>query len=202
MSETYQRFLESLKIDFYKWHDGIGYDLDALRQLEPAEKAEAEKLFLRRGCQDWRDVEALNVLGTPPAIAELKAALTNPRFEIRISAADKLVHSGHITPADVERILVQTIPEVTIMNGLSFTFRLAEQFPTEAVRRVVLKTAMYGQDDARVHAAALAEYLYGVSKSSFDFERRDLYLRFNEKNPALRRAAYLELCRNVGVDPL
>jgi hypothetical protein len=201
MSEAYQRFLESMKIDYYKWHDGIGYDLEALRQLAPDERNMAEKILLSRGCLDWRDVDALDVLGTEAAISELKSALRNERFEIRIEAMEKLALRGAIHARDVEKILVETIPHVTILNGLSFTFRLAERYPTEAVKQVLLRTAMEGHDDARCHAAALAEYLYGVAKSSFDFERRDFYLRFNEKNRSIRKAAYLQLCQNVHIDP-
>ncbi len=201
MSELYQRFIESMKIDYMKWHEGIGYDLEALRQLPPVEQAKAEKMLLSHGVGDWRDVEALDVLGTKDAITALKKALKSKRFEVRISAAEHLAKSEHITPAEVERVLVETIPEVTILNGLSFTFRLAEQYPTEAVRRAVLKNAMHGADDARVLSAALAEFLFGAARSSFDMHRRELYLRFNEKNPAVRREAYLELCRNVGIDP-
>ena len=37
MTKEYQRFLDSLNIDYSKWHDGVGYDLDALRKLSPDE---------------------------------------------------------------------------------------------------------------------------------------------------------------------
>lgn len=29
-SESYQGFLDSMVMDFDKWHDGIGYDLEVL----------------------------------------------------------------------------------------------------------------------------------------------------------------------------
>ncbi len=34
-SEIYQQFLNSMIMDYDKWHDGTGYDLEALGQLGP-----------------------------------------------------------------------------------------------------------------------------------------------------------------------
>jgi hypothetical protein len=78
---------------------------------------------------------------------------------------------------------------------------LAEAHPTEAVRRRLLYCAVKGNDDLRVHAAALAHFLYGGSTASFDWTHRPLYLRLGSRVRAERQAAYEELCRSVGVDP-
>jgi hypothetical protein len=40
--------MESMNIDFYKWHDGIGYDLDALNELTKEEIAQIEVLLISR----------------------------------------------------------------------------------------------------------------------------------------------------------
>jgi hypothetical protein len=37
-SAAIDRFLRSLVIDYEKWHDGIGFDVDALREATPAER--------------------------------------------------------------------------------------------------------------------------------------------------------------------
>ena len=42
-----RRFERSMVMDFEKWHDGTGYDLDALRAMSPTEKLSAEALVLR-----------------------------------------------------------------------------------------------------------------------------------------------------------
>ena len=41
MSDAVSRFRASMNIDYEKWHDGIGYDLDALRAASNGERAEA-----------------------------------------------------------------------------------------------------------------------------------------------------------------
>ena len=57
------RFERSLRVDHEKWHDGVGYDLDAIREAAPDELASMEALLLERDVRDWRDVEALAAVG-------------------------------------------------------------------------------------------------------------------------------------------
>ena len=37
------RFIESMKIDYEKWHDGIGYDLKALAEANREEREKRKK---------------------------------------------------------------------------------------------------------------------------------------------------------------
>ena len=66
-SAAVRQFRDSMQIDYWKWHDGVGYDLGALRQASASERNEIEAILLDRGALDWRDVEALAVLDTPRA---------------------------------------------------------------------------------------------------------------------------------------
>ena len=54
-------------IDYEKWHDGVGYDLDAIREASQDERQAIEILLFNRGTRDWRDVEALAALDTARA---------------------------------------------------------------------------------------------------------------------------------------
>ncbi len=201
MTSDYQRFLDSMKIDYMKWHDGIGYDLDALRQLSPAERQKAEAVLLATGCEDWRDVEALSELGTERALAALRSALASHRYEVRIAAARALAQQGLLGEDEIESLLVKTLPDVTILNGMVSTLRLVEDHPTLAVRRTLLWCALHGHDDMRVHAAALLYYLYGKAAEPFDWAHRSFFLRFGNQNLPERTTAYQELCAAIQVDP-
>jgi len=46
-----------MEMNYEKWHDGIGYDLDALEKMTPEELKSVETML--KGRSDWRDVEAL-----------------------------------------------------------------------------------------------------------------------------------------------
>jgi hypothetical protein len=83
-----------MDIGYMEWHDWIPYDLDALARLSGTERDEAERLILMRGLADWRDVDALDVLGTRQALEQLMAALQATRLETRVRAAEHLHLAG------------------------------------------------------------------------------------------------------------
>ncbi|MCK5744939.1 MAG: hypothetical protein KAH44_01945, partial [Oricola sp.] len=82
-----ERFRASMIIDYEKWHDGIGYDLDALTAAGPEERDAIERLLLEQGVRGWRDVEALARFETPAARAALNAAAKQGDAETRMAVA-------------------------------------------------------------------------------------------------------------------
>jgi hypothetical protein len=188
-------------IGYLEWHDGIGYDLEALAKLSGEERAQAEDLVISRHACDWRDIEALDYIGSPRSLRELEKALEAKPLEIKIEAADRLAKRGLLSEAQVEAIIEQALPLATLQNGMVRTLRFAEEHPTPAVRRALLSRAQHGHLDIRAHAAALLHFLHGLSASPFDWEFRSFYLRFGSRDRGERHAAYLELCAQLGVDP-
>ena len=93
----FMRFANSMVIDFDKWRNRVGYDLDALRIASPTEKDSIERMLIRLGVNDWRDVEALAMFKTPRSEAALLTAMRNPSlrdavlyFAPELAAKDKL----------------------------------------------------------------------------------------------------------------
>jgi hypothetical protein len=201
VTKDYQRFLNSMNLDYSKWRDGVGYDLDALRKLSPDEQEKVENVVVERGVTDWRDIEALVEIGSETAMSTVKDALKSDKYEVRIAATDALSKKNIIGEKEVETVLVETMPLVSTLNGLTRTLRLAEEHPTSAVKRVLLWCALHGNVDIRVHAAALIYFLYGFAASSFDWNYRPFYLRFGDQELSNRELAYNELCNKIQVDP-
>ena len=188
-------------MDYAKWHDGVGYDLDVLRKLSIDEKEKVEDVLITHGVRDWRDIEALAEIGSEKALSAIKSALQSDKYEVRIKAIESLSEKKVAGEKEIETVLVETIPLVSILNGQTFTLRLAEKYPTSEVKRALLWCTLHGNDDMRVHAAALIYYLYGIATSSFDWNYRPFYLRFGDKNLSNRKLAYDELCDKIQVDP-
>ena len=90
-SEALERFMASTSIDYEAWHDGVGYDLDAVRELKGDDQAQAERFLLDRAGSDWRDLEALLALGTTTARDAVVDQLRTGRLEQRLWAARYLV---------------------------------------------------------------------------------------------------------------
>lgn len=195
--EALERFERSLKIGYFEWHEGIGYDVAALRELTAEELAVAESWVIERSLADWRDVEALAAIGTERCLTELRKGLSSTRTEIRLASAECLVRLRMLSPAELEAIVLAALDVTSLLDGMTRALRLAASRPSAAIRRKLLSCARDGNDDIRAHAAALAHHLYGGSRSAFDMRFRPLYLRFSSGDASVRQAAYDELCAAI-----
>lgn len=199
-SAAYDRFLASMQLSYDQWHDGEGYDLAALRELEPWEVPELVQL-LRERSMEWREVEALAAM---PGSAEADLALTEASrdphsVDVRLAAADALNGQGRLGRPLAEVVADEIRNLSTISDGLVRALRLAEQHPTEGVKQALL-WASRNRTECAMHCAALLCFLCGVAKEPFDWELRPLFLRFNPGVSEVERAAaFAELCGLVGM---
>ena len=72
-----------MAIDYEKWHDGVGYRLNAA--ATPGEREVIEAILLRHGRRDWRDAGALAKLATPAARSTSPNAAASAAPEIRLA---------------------------------------------------------------------------------------------------------------------
>lgn len=181
-----------MEIDFYKWHDGIGYDLEALQELGPSERAEVEALLLSRKDTDWRDAEALAALGSDAAIAALKECLSSQNIEARLEAANQLMKKGWVS--SITRVIVETLPKTKIGCGLGQALDLAKHYTDPEVIQALFYCTLHGNNDIRIHCAGLLYHLFGKSPDDYDFSQGELFYKFQSKELAERKMAFAELC--------
>jgi hypothetical protein len=192
------RFVSSLDIDYEKWHDGIRYDVDALRELSPAERADAE--WRLDATRDWRDVEALAVLaslGSESARTALREASTTDNTEIRLAVmryAPELVGEEARTSS-----LLRAIAEATSFGGLTETIEQIANHHPPAIVEALWGHLLTSEGSVAVHYAAMLAYLYGKGDSTFDWAYRPLFVKFNTPDAAKRREALAELRALIGV---
>jgi hypothetical protein len=205
-SAAYARFVDSLPMNFDRWHDGIGIDLDAVGELSDLE-VQAAYTLLRGRPQTPREIEALARLATrgPPALPDLSAELERTAADAYQSADDRLAalsalnDLGHAPDFD-RRLAAQIRRLRKVEGGLTRALLLAESHPSETVKQALL-WATWNQTECAPHCAALICYLTGVTGEPFDFARRDLFLRFDVQTSYFdRKAAFDELCGLVGME--
>jgi hypothetical protein len=193
-SPALERFLASMVLDYDKWHDGEPYDLDALREIYPTERAPVLAILeehLASSGADWRDVQAVAALDTAEAAALLARCAKHPNSEIRVHAAPFLAgRGGYDVP---ERELLRILGDPQTDAPIEATMRLATTYPSERVKHALLECAVHGAQHLRPHAAALALYLAGVADTEFDWKHRPLFLRFGVDNEDVRAEALREL---------
>lgn len=192
------QFRASMAIDYEKWREGIGYDIDLIRRATPAGRAALAAILVPRATNDWRDVEALAALDTPEAHRALQDALTAGGPEVQMAVLRYA--PNRVTSEEREAVLVEALRTAKFYGGLSQALDEVTRFHPPAVMAALLRGALERQGDGPVHFAAMLCFLHGQAKSAFDWDHRPFFLRFNTANRAERETGFRELCARIGVD--
>lgn len=193
------RFEASMVIDYDKWHDGIGYEVNLLSQMSPEEQTAARSLLLAHGIRDWRDVEALAFFDTPEVRDALLAAMKNSNAEIRNAVtqyAPALVSDSARTAS-----LLKALKSAKFFEGLSQTLDQVEDFHPAPIVDELFRGVLKRDGTTAVHFAAMLCYIHGKAPEPFDMAQRPFFLRFNTENRAERETAFRELCEKIEADP-
>lgn len=191
---AWKRFQESTQIGYEQWHDGVGYDLGALDDLDDHDRKRAEEFLLPRAEADWRDLEALERLGTPRALDAISRARLSKNAEIRMYAFS---YGPEASADERDRAIVESLDEVEPFAGLTVTMRLVRRYPTPTVIE-----KLWSQVRARCqnsyHAAEALALIAGVLEDEWDMTHRDLFLRLQSAESEDRRLAVAEFEKLVG----
>ena len=192
---AFDRFVRSMAVDFEKWHDGTGYDLAALAEAGPGDRARIESLLLARGVRDWRDVEALAALNSPGARQALVKALQHGNAEIQAA----VLRSAPDLASQEERIaaLVSALGSAEVFGGLTQALLEVEEFHPPEIVDALFRGVLERDGAVAGEFAAMLLYLHGQADSAYDLAQRPFLLRFQEEE---RVQLFVELCGRVGVD--
>lgn len=198
---AYQKFLISMHISYSDWRDGTGYDLEALKEITPAERIVAVDRLAGHlaGTPNWRDIEALGAIGSPAARAAIRKAMAKADPETRLHAATVLQDLGE--PVDLDDVIIEALRTTDLSNGLSQAIDLAAEHPSPRIQETLLDLTLNGSEAQRIHCAALALYHGGKAEEPFDWNHRPFFLRFGEEDRETQIGAYKELCQRLGIAP-
>ncbi|MGD0817748.1 MAG: hypothetical protein ABR986_05040 [Methanomassiliicoccales archaeon] len=191
------RFVRSMIIDYEKWHDGIGYDLEALGQASPNERLAIEKLLISSKGRDWRDIEVLAEMDTPRSRKALREAFANGDLEVRMAV---ISYAPDIIPYN-EKVdaIVHSLRVGNLYGGLSHTIDLVEEFHPPEVVEELLRGAREREGEVAVLLAGMLLFVHGKADEPFDWSQRPYLLRFNTEDTQERHEVFLELCQKIGV---
>jgi hypothetical protein len=192
-----KRFLDSMTMNYEKWRDGIGYDLSALVKMTQYDKDSLVDIFSNNLEEPWRSFEALEHINTPKALSAINDALRHPSLKVRIAA------SRFAKGADKERehILIEAIEQSELYEGLSQALDQIETFHPQSIIDALLNGLIRRTDSVVVNFAGMLLFIYGKTNSSFDWDYRPLFLRFDTQDMDERKKAFVEFCSIIGVDP-
>ncbi len=192
------RFRASRAINYEKWHDGEGFDLEALRAMTPSQQSTVEASLIPPS--GWREVEALVVIGSPSAQRALRAAAREESLQVRLAVADyapELVRES--TRIDM---LMEALRSAQIMTGLSEALDQIEDFHPPVVVDALFRGLLEREGEVAYHCAEMLALIHGAIPSRYDWSLRPLFLRFTTNNPDERRAALEELQLHLTPRPI
>ena len=188
-----------MEIDYEKWHDGIGYDIDAIELASPSELKEIEQILIQHTPRDWRDIEALAQIHTKSAQETIKNAIDDLNPDVRIAVtrfAPNLVTNNKRSQS-----LIQALQSAEIFGGLSQALDDIEEYHPNEVKEALLEGLLSREGEVAVLFAAMLFYIYGKATEPFDMKQRPFFLRFNTENKEERVQVFLELCKQLKIDP-
>lgn len=192
------RFLASMVLDLDRWKDGAGYDLEALSDAAPEDRAAIEAAVLARLPRSWHDIEALAALDTPRARQAIITALEDRDPAVWAAI---LRHAPHLVPDERRTaLLVEGLEDAAFYGGLTQFLDQVEAWHPPPVVDAMFRGVLRREGEVAVHLAAMLLYVHGRAAEAFDWAHRPFLLRFNTDDRAVRVAAFRELCARVGVD--
>jgi len=194
-----QRFKASMKIGFEEWHDGIGYDIEAIRIASQAERDAIEQILINHSPRDWRDIEALAEINTKCAHEAIRKAMKDPNPVVRVTVAR--FAPDLITDDERTQSLKDALQNTESFWGLSQVLAEVEKYNPEEVREALIKGLLNRKGEVAVHFAAMLFYLFGEAKEPFDWGKRPFFLRFNAEDRKERVKVFRELCQKLKINP-
>ena len=194
-----QRFKKSMKIGFEEWHDGIGYDIAAIKIASQAELDAIEQILINHSPRDWRDIEALAELNTDCAHKTIKEAIKDSNPVVRIAVAR--FAPDLITEKERSKSLIDALEKTEIFDGLSQVLLEVEKYHPKEIKEALINGVLNRKGDVAVHFVAMLFYLCGESKEPFDWKQRPFFLRFKTEDRKKRVELFKEVCQKLKINP-
>jgi hypothetical protein len=194
-----QRFEKSMVIDYEKWHDGIGYDLEAIKLASPTERKAIEQILIHHSPRNWRDIEALAQINTVSSRKTIMKAMKDPNPDVRIAVTR--FTPNLVTKTERSQSLIKALESAEIFGGLSQTLDDIEEYHPLKVKKALIKGLLSREGEVATLFAGMLFYIYGKGEEAFDMKQRPFFLRFNTENREERVQAFLEICTQLNINP-
>ena len=174
------------------------YDLTIIKNASPEELAQIEDFLVSRPVSDWRDVQALAALDSPRARALLRKTLKSR--DHHLATAVKEHAPGLLSEEEQTRTLVAALKGYDTDFGTMEALHQVEHLHPPEIVDALFRGVLTRNGKTAIHFAAMLMFVRGKADSSFDWEQRPFFLKFNTEVRAEREAAFRELCEKLGVD--
>ncbi len=195
---AWNAFLAGLRLDYERWHDGVGYDVTTIPALSPLQRRRAVDLLRTRELT-WRELEALAQLDTTEAWEAIDEAAEDPQSTmLRFRAASLQAERGRRN--DLTEVIVRELKRMDRSDeGETAVLLAAQEHDSPRIRKGLL-WASWNRTPCAPNAAALLLHLTGHAADPLALEHREIVLGLGpHENSFVRGAAMEKLERLVGL---
>jgi len=146
---------------------------------------------------DWMHAEVFGAIDNDRSARLLTESLRKPNLRFRMAALSILLRRKSIDRLYAEEVVLDALRKTTIVDGMTDVHSMAIRLKSERIKKQVLENSINGNDDIRVHSAALVHFLYGITKSQFDDSKATFYQEFKKSKILGRNKAYEILCEEI-----
>ena len=198
LSPEYQRFLESVDGVSPEWREHV--DVDALRAMQKDEqRAAIEVLIEHLDHDDERVPPALAAVTARGAVAPMKRRLPLASGRMKVAIALALTDLEAIPRAD--EIVAEVLREGDPDSGL-VALSAADEMRSIPIRDALAWSCLHHPaPEVRCNAGAILYYFAGLAEDPLAWNFRPVYLQLGEEDAGVRRLAFEEICRDVGMPP-
>jgi len=195
----FERFRESMVMNYERWREGTSYALDLIEQATPEDRRSIETMLVTRGVRDWRDVEALAALDTPRARELLRDTVERGSAEFAEAVARYAPHV--LAEGERTRVLVAALEFCDVYGGLTQALLHVQEHHPRAVHEALWRGILARTGQHAYQFAAMLLFLHGRISSPHDWSERPFLLRFVTDDRRERETVFRELCARLGEDP-
>lgn len=170
-------FFASMVMDHEKWHDGLGYDVQLIDSMNDEQKTAIELNLIGKGVTDWRDLEALDRIGTTKALEAIMAARDSNDCGLRIRA-----QSYGPPPSDQDREAA-VLAGLLSQDGRSKAIDAAANWPSPKIIKGLFECLTRAIGSDAYSAVATLYFIHGKMDSPHSMAHRKFFLRFVEPGP-------------------
>ncbi len=198
VSADYQRFVASVTGPDPAWRESV--DVDALLRLKDEERHEAELLLIDRlRLDDWRAPPALAAASARGGVMPMKRRLPLANGRMRVAIARALAALEAIPQAD--EIVAEVLRSGEDDSGLP-ALVAAEGMRSPEIRDALAWACLHHPErDVRCNAGAALFNMANLTTDPLAWKFRPLYLPLGNEDMAVRRAAFEDICKLVGLPP-
>ena len=143
-------------------------------------------------------METLAVFATEEATTTLLELIHNWSSELHAAVLSCAPHI--MQDAEWTALLVSILEHGEFYGGLTSTLAYVGTFHPEPVVDALFRGLLLRAGDVACNFAGMLVYAHGHGRSSFEWSKRQLFLRFNTDNSVDRLGAFHDLCMLIEVD--